>query len=395
MLVNQENTYSRQRLGSYGHVTRGWDVLPEWNPRSVPVDARIAAGVRGAGEVPPLPEGTSALWDGRRPETVAGWVALGREVFFRYPLRSEVYMEHGLAHPETLAASGVTRAADGSYPGLVLFRDVDGRARIGITCASCHTEIDRATGTLVAGEARRAFDYGALRLAYHRDTGAPVDPEHARRMAIWGPGRADVTEDVAEDPVAIPDLWGLRAQTFLTHAGTIRQVSPTALAIRQETQLLHTNHQRIRPPRELAWALAMYLYSLEPPPAVAAAGDEIAVAERGADLFETRCARCHENDALGGRALGVARVGTDPELANGTARGTGMYRPPALIRVSRAAPYFHHGAVATLDDVLAPERLHASFTGSPLGPGPVPGHRFGTDLPAPDRAAIVAYLRTL
>src|SRR6185503_10718480 len=113
------------------------------------------------------------------------------------------------------------------------------------------------------GEARRRLDYGRLRLEVHEITGVPLDPGLARRMATWGPGRADVTEDDDEDPVAIPDLWGLREQAFLTQAGTIRQVGPAALAIRQETQLLHANGLRVRPPRELAWALAMFLYSIE------------------------------------------------------------------------------------------------------------------------------------
>src|SRR6185503_21083242 len=102
------------------------------------------------------------------------------------------------------------------------------------------------------------------RNAYHEATGVPVDAALAARMRTWGPGRADVTEDDDEDPVAIPDLWGLKHQSFLTQAGTIKHVGPTALAIRQETQLLHSNHQKIRPPRELAYALALFLYSLEP-----------------------------------------------------------------------------------------------------------------------------------
>jgi hypothetical protein len=88
-------------------------------------------------------------------------------------------------------------------------------------------------------------------------------------------------------------------------------------------------------------------------------------------------------------------VGTDTALANGGARGTGKYRPAALVRVSRAAPYFHQGAVPTLDDVLSPERLDASYTRSPLGRGPVRGHVFGTDLPKADRDALVAFLQTM
>ena len=55
--------------------------------------------------------------------------------------------------------------------------------------------------------------------------------------AAWqhgAPGRADITEDEAEDPVTIPDLWGLQHYESLTQAGTIRHVGPVALALRQE-----------------------------------------------------------------------------------------------------------------------------------------------------------------
>src|SRR6185436_18856903 len=130
-------------------------------------------------------------------------------------------MEFALGRPALAASVGMEQAPDGSYPGLRVMVDTDGRTRVGITCALCHAQV--RDSALVVGAARRSFDYGALRLAYHRETGAPVDPELARRMATWGPGRADVTEDNDEDPVAIPDLWGLRDEGFLTQAGTIRQ----------------------------------------------------------------------------------------------------------------------------------------------------------------------------
>lgn len=393
-LPNHANMYAKQRIGHYALGRRGWDMLPEWNPRSVGVGNAVVAQL-GTADVPTqgrLPASTPQLWDGRTPRTMREWVALGRTVFFRYPLRSEVFAEWALRRPETAARVGIEKDASGKYPGIVLFADVDGRSRIGITCALCHTAVH--DGRVVEGRARRAFDYGRLRLDYHQDTREPVDADLARRMATWGPGRADVTEDVAEDPVAIPDLWGLRHQTALTQAGTLNHLGPVTLAIRQETQLLHTNHQRVRPPRVLSLALAYYLYALEPPP-VARAHPETAAERRGQALFDSHCVRCHSNEAYGGDPIDHARVGTSPELATGTARGTGRYRPSSLLRVADAAPYLHHGAVATLEDLMSPERLAAGFTRSPVGPGPVPGHTFGTELPQADRDALVAYLRTL
>jgi hypothetical protein len=390
--VNPENVYSRQRLKAYGKETEGWDALPVWNPRSRLVD-REAAEQLASGEWPTLP--AERLWDGKRPTTRAAWVELGRRVFFEFPLRPEVAIEHALLPGGSVAdagaALGVERSPHGDFPGVVVFDDVDGSHRVGITCAVCHSDV--RDGAVIAGAARRSLDLGALRLAYYRDTGTPVDAELARRMATWGPGRADVTEDDDEDPVAIPDLWGLRDEPYLTHAGTIRHIGPAALAIRQETQLLHASGLRIRPPRELAWALAMYLYSIEPPPPRAVT-DAPAVA-RGKTLFDDHCRLCHANTILAGDPMPAEQVGTEPSLANGRARGTGRYRVTSLVRVADAAPYLHDGSVPTLDMLLSSARLAPGFSGGGRGPGPIRGHLYGIDLPDADRRALIAFLESL
>lgn len=383
-LENPDNVYAQERIANYGLETRGWDTLPAWNPRSTRVTAEVA-GALAASE--PVTDALEPVWDGETPTTMDGWVALGREVFFRYPLRADPYVEHALSRPDLDV--GVARSRDGEAIGVVAFRDVDGATRVGLACALCHTAV--RDGEVVVGAARRDLDYGALRVAYHDATGRPIDDALRARMERWGPGRADITADVTEDPVAIPDLWGLRQQTSLTQAGTIRHTGPAALAIRQETQYLHANHQRTRPPRELAFALAMFLYSLEPPapPAMDA------VAERGRATFEARCVTCHDNAVGGGALVPAVSVGTDPALANGEARGTGFYRPPALLAVRDAAPYLHDGTVPSLEALLSSERMAEGYEGNPRGPGAVPGHPYGIDLPATERDALLAYLRGL
>ncbi len=388
-LTNHENVYSRVRLASYGLGERGWDMLPVWTPRSRPVTAELAAQL-ARGEMPVVAANHAPLWDGVEPTTMAGWVALGRRVFFEFPMRAEVFMEHGLTKPDLAAAVGIERTATGDVPGLVVFANVDGETRVGITCAICHSTV--RDGVTVAGSSRRAFDYGRLRLAYFSDTGAPIDPSLARRMAGWGPGRADVTEDDDEDPVTIPDLWGLRDQRWLTQAGTIRQDSPLALAIRQETQLTDSNHALIRPPRALAWALAMYVYSLAPPARAVAASPEVA---RGSQLFMENCRGCHANASYGGRTIIATAIGTNPALATGRGRGTGSYRVPPLVRVRDGAPFLHDGSVGTLAELLSADRLAPAYAAGRLGPGPIPGHRAGTELGDPDRAALIAFLDTL
>jgi hypothetical protein len=391
-LTNHGNTYSQQRLAAYGLGTRGWDALPVWNPRSRPVGpAELAALADGTDDA--LVAATAPLWDGVRPTTMAGWVELGRKVFTAYPLRDDEYIGHALGRPEVMAAHGLQRLPTGEVPGPVLFRDVDGTTAVGITCALCHTNVE--ADALVVGRARRSLDYGQLRLAYDAALGLTETAAMETRLRGWGPGRADVTEDDDEDPVAIPDLWGLRHVEALTQAGTITHHSPMALAIRQETQLLHASHQRVRPPRELAWALAMYVYSLSPPAAPPTTAEAAPQLARGAATFEAACARCHDGAARGGTLMPASKVGTNAALATGRGRGTGQYRVGLLLGVDAGAPYLHDGTVASLEELLAPRRLAADYTLGARGPGPVPGHRYGVDLADADRRDLIAFLRTL
>jgi hypothetical protein len=376
-LTNPHNVYSRSRLSGYGVAGRGWEMLPPWIPKTRAVDDDfVEALIAGA----PVSLGSQAqlLWNGKEPKSMSEWIELGRRVFYEYPLRSEVFAEHTLRSKELADRVGLQADRNGLWPGVIAYETVDGRAEIGITCALCHVSIEG--GAMVEGRARRNFDYGEMRLAFYRDTGAFLDEDLKRRMASWGPGRADITQDDDEDPVAIVDLWGVRDREYLTQSGTLRHRHPAALAIRQETQILHANHERVRPPRELAWALAMYVYALTPPTRKPVVED--ADVARGRTLFEEACGHCHSDQGFAGLPVSAAKVGTNPTLALGKARGTGLYRPSPLIRVADAAPYLHDGSVATLSELLDPARVE-------------PGHLYGVSLPLVDRQALIAYLVTL
>ncbi|UJR79710.1 hypothetical protein [Sandaracinus amylolyticus] len=377
-LTNRENLYSATRLAAYGRERSGWDVLPVWSPRVRRIDVEVAQAM-SRGETPIVDAHVAPLWDGARPTTHEAWVALGERVFFELPLRTEPFWDRAIRDAEYGASIGIERAPDGSVPGLVLTRDVEGRTGVGITCALCHSARD-ASGALIAGRARRSLDYGRARIDFYEARGAAIDPRARERWESWGPGRADVLEDVADLPIAIPDLWGLRHQRLLTQAGTLRHETPIALAIRQETQYVQANHHQTRPPRELMWALVTYLESLEAPAAPAYVG-ATRDRERGALVFARECGRCHSNAVGSGDLVPIDEIGTDAELATGRARGTGGYRPAPLVRVADAAPYLHHGAVPTLESLLDPARTE-------------PGHRFGMALEDDDRTLLLAYLRS-
>lgn len=385
-LTRPENLYSETRLGSYALERGGWDALPEWSPHTAPVDGAMATAL-AAGAPVLLPESAARI-EAVVPTDWDGWVALGARVFSELPLRAEPFVEVAVRSPDLGAALGVERAADGSIPGIVVLRDIDGRDALGITCALCHSA--RVGDTFVMGRARRTLDYGRLRIAAFEHRGRPLEDATRARYESWGPGRADVLEETSEVPIAIPDLWGLRHERFLTQAGTLTHASPLTLAIRQETQYVQANHLHTRPPRVLAFALAVYLYSLEPPPARPAEEGS----EPGAIVFARECGRCHSSRIGSGDLVDAVELGTDTELALGRARGTGRYRPAPLVRVADAAPYFHHGAVPSLEDLLSSDRLAPGYTRSPAGPGPVPGHPFGLELSSEDRAALLAHLRS-
>jgi hypothetical protein len=166
-----------------------------------------------------------------------------------------------------------------------------------------------------------------------------------------------------------------------------------AVALRQETQYLYANHLRARPHRVLMWALTMYLYALTPPePSPPDAAPD--VVDAGRRYFDAHCAECHDNEVYGGDPVSASRVGTDPGLSRGVARGTGLYRPAGLVRVADAAPYLHNGAVANLEDLFTRARFEDDYEGA-LGTGRVDGHEYGVDLPEDERRALLAFLRTL
>lgn len=92
-------------------------------------------------------------------------------------------------------------------------------------------------------------------------------------------------------------------------------------------------------------------------------------------------------------------VGTDPNLAMKTRKGTGFYRVPSLRMVWMEACLLHDGSIGTLEEMFDPARLKPDFRSSNWAtiekPHAVNGHMFGLTLAAADRAALIAFLRTL
>jgi hypothetical protein len=237
-------------------------------------------------------------------------------------------------------------------------------------------------------------------------------------------------------PAQIPDLIGVRDRRYLDRTGLVRHRDIGDLmryaALNQDADMLSA-YGDFRPlsavvgPRlepdmfsrysdEQLYALARFLYSLTPP---ANPHTSTELSRRGAAVFEReRCGSCHTPPLYtNNRIIPVTgfrppaehlrvfdvlqrAVGTDPSHALQTRRGTGYYKVPSLLGVWYRGPFEHNGSVATLEDWFDPRRLEPTylptgFRGVGVQQRAVRGHRFGLTLSPEDRAALIAFLRTL
>ena len=360
-LVNPANEYSKLRLLHYatGAARDGagdWDHLPVWNPAVAPVFPGGAA----VGALVPL--------------TVTGDAAqlrsLGEAAFFRYPAQLASFVLPALAKPQSINRYGLWSDAAHGAGGVVSVQFSDGTYGAAITCSTCHARMEG--GALVAGLPNQQLDLGALMSA----SGGGSD---------WGPGRIDVAPPPGEEPIAIPDLRPVAFLTNLHRDGTVEN-NLIALAIRIETLIITSHGGVIRAPREVSLGLAVYLWSLAPPP-IMKTPDPGSSAGRGAALFELRCAHCHAPPGFSGPPVSLDVAGTDPRVGLSRDRGTGGYRVPSLRGIKARGRLLHDNSAPDLDTLFDPGRLQAS--------SPIVGHRFGLDLSLSERADLLSYLRTL
>jgi mono/diheme cytochrome c family protein len=243
-------------------------------------------------------------------------------------------------------------------------------------------------------------------------------------------------------PPAVPDLIGIRERKYLDKTGLGRHRGAADImryaAMNQTLDMLGNyggfvptaNDQKTLPPPGKGsfagsasrysdaqlYALAQFIYSLTPPPNPNRFDDR---AKRGQAVFTASgCARCHTPPLYTANRLVPAdgftvpadhrarydildvRVGTDPTLTMSTRRGTGYYKIPSLKGVWYRGPFEHNGSVATLEDWFNPARLRDDYVPTGwIGPGlktrAVKGHPFGLGLSDADKAALIAFLKTL
>jgi hypothetical protein len=231
-------------------------------------------------------------------------------------------------------------------------------------------------------------------------------------------------------PAKVPDLIGVQERKYIDHTGTHQHrgigdlMRYAALVSFAETtefgpyRVLETGTRRFqtRLPDAALYAMALYVYSLEPPPNPNRFDERAAAGEQ---IFQREgCASCHTPPLYTSNKLTLAQgfvppsdtpgsldilrlsVGTDPGLALKTRKGTGYYKVPSLKGLWYRGYYLHDGAVSSLEELFDPGRVKDTHTpGGWRPPGverrEVPGHEFGLRLSPTERERLIAFLRTL
>jgi hypothetical protein len=398
--------------------------------------------------------------------TEADWVAAGRIVF--HELSGPVTRQNADLIPlvrsrEALARAGIKTLPDGTL-SLLWVVTPEGVIPAQGNCQGCHTRylpegttIDGAAanhqGTVLLrlsappeGRLAAAFagmDIETLRAEAYRRMSVPwlVDDPY---NAVKSMTREDIVELASIDersdnqihprgggglfPTKTLDLNGVRDRKYLNHTAThlnrgVGDIMRYTLNITccgsrayGSYRVTPENVAPTRYPDDILFALATYVYSLDPPPSPYR-NDPLA--SDGAKIFEReRCGVCHTPPLYTNNKLTLAKgftpppdhpykndimplsVGTDPGRAMQSRVGTGFYRVPSL-RGVWYRNFFGHGAdVTSLEDWFDPARLRADYVpsgwkGFKQTHRAVTGHEFGLRLPAAEKRALIAFLKTL
>jgi hypothetical protein len=361
-LVNPLNGYSTLRLAHYAvGGPSDWDALVVWNPPCSPLGPNADQFAFAA-----LPLRTDA----------------GEQAFFRYPVQELTAAESALV-ASAPASYGLWVDGARGVGGLVRVQHDDATVGLAVTCATCHAA--ERGGALVIGLMNATLDIGKLVID------AAPDDARAAAFLVWGSGRLDVTTTAGTEPVRIPDLRPVRDLTYLQHTASVAQRDFATLAVRIETQLIERSAETHRPPREIALALATYVWSLAD--GLTPRAPRTNAETWGQTIFGARCMSCHVPPSYTGPPVPLAVVGTDPTIGLSLDRGTGTYRVPSLRGVADRPLLLHDASVSSLDEMFDPARVTPAYSGR-LG-APIAGHPFGLDLSDTDRAALLAFLRTL
>jgi hypothetical protein len=408
------------------------------------------------------------LFDASKLKTKEDWIHAG-ELVFQAPI--EFVDSTATLYSETRGINwykknDVMITKDGIFPYMRYVIREKGKVELGIlSCAMCHTRVMPDGTTIIGAQGNfpddRTFAYetrmeikkshdsekllNELRDDLRRNYAAPwiSDDINARpdRMSVEEillvleaipPGTCARQGSSIFFPAHIPDLIGLKERLYFDASGRDLHRSIGDLmryaALNQGADML-SSYGSFRPEGDLPdpstqsrysdeqlYALALYIYSLEPPPNPNPFNESAA---RGKIIFETAgCSVCHPGPSYTNNQLTPVEefevppdhlkkyqilqmpVDTDSNLTLKTRRGSGYYKVPSLKGLWYRGPFEHNGSIATLEDWFDPRRIRddyvpTGFRGYGIKTRAVKGHTFGLSLDAEQRKDLIAFLRTL
>ena len=242
--------------------------------------------------------------------------------------------------------------------------DGEGRvARIGITCALCHSTVDNALlpgiGHRVDGWPNRTLDVGKI-LAKLR----PFTDQQKAVLREWPAGTYDprFNFDGNSTPLVLPPAYGLAAvknETY-TAEGPIsywnNYVAVTQMHGHGNFADARLGVNIVQQPDMVTSKLpALRAYQhLLPAPRGPLPFYERGAAGRGKIVFDANCASCHVSGNLTDNNNGVlhspSETGMDSTYAARTTQK--KYRTTPLRGLWQHPPYFHDGSAKTLSDVV-------------------------------------------
>ncbi|MEQ9441246.1 MAG: hypothetical protein RIG62_19540 [Cyclobacteriaceae bacterium] len=416
------------------------------------------------------------VFDLSQIKTQEDWIKAG-EAVFHWPTSFSPPYQNSTSYIDRKETdvTGAPVTPDGLYPFTHYVVKEKGQVQIGLlSCANCHTRVMDDGSLVVGGQGNAAFDpelavfvklfhipFSVLKKGVYQLNYVPWAPEvseyimdidsadYLDMMSAHANGtmvRQGISISPTEDAVAVPSLIGLKDIKYLDKTGIMRHEGPGDLmryaAFNQGMDMLTRYndfipmgvHDYTELPKPEEWdhpfgydafryndaqlyALAQYIYSLEPPENPNHFDE--AILSRGETVFkEQGCITCHTPPLYTNNQLTPAlgfeppkdhyekydifnvSVETDPTLAIKSRRGTGYYKIPSLRGLWYRGPYLHSGNLAKLEDLFDPARLQDDYI--PTGYKPymvetmaVKGHEFGMELNEEDKNALVAFLKTL
>jgi hypothetical protein len=395
------------------------------------------------------------VFDAAKLLTESDWIAAGKLVF-EGPVGYE--SADRFRNPEWFGTLNIPLTAEGLVPGRRYVVRKKGVVEVATgACAGCHSRV-MPDGTLRNGpqtnfpverdfawtirrrkniEEARKLTYGLFfpswKLSSLADGTAEKDIDEIARMHEAIPPGVNTRIGVSVlTPPKVADLIGVKDRKYLDLIARIRHrnigdlmryvnFEPGEKAFFAERKTIPPEamlkaSEMFRYSDEQAYALALYIYSLQAPPNPNRFDD---IASRGQKLFEREgCAGCHTPPLYTNNKLTLAgdfeppadhrekydimdvRVGTDPRSAMLPMRGTGYYKVPSLKGVWYRGPLEHNGSVATLDDWFDARRLRedyvpTGFVGYGVRSRAVKGHEFGLKLSIEEKKSLIAFLKTL